>query len=344
MPDKSPDFTERTFMEAGRELAKAKLTPGQLKAIVSRLSAEERPKFHQLFAELAEGTKTIPETDAETVADTKADKGQHQELSPDLQAQIEAAEKLFGTDFMGPKQYEKAFGFMPTPGQIPAIPFSIERLERARAMGQMLVLHVDKTTDGQIMTMDKMNTMQGEEERNSHVLYDTNWYSNENFHTQEAPRLSWRLVSKSIVEGSTSKNEVQQLELIVLALQNEVFANMEIPADYQAAIDEFESQKAEITKYMNSDDRWQKASEMIEALALSKLTRGTPAEMIQAIEMHHQNNGGYLFNGVYVRTLRRDSSGSLVGVGGADADGAIVYGIHPGHRDSDIGVSLSLQS
>jgi len=194
-------------------------------------------------------------------------------------------------------------------------------------------LHVDKTPDGKPMTMQNMNAMQAKSGRNERLLCDTDWYKDEDFYTQDAPRLSWRLVSKSVLPDSTSKDEVEQMELIVKTLQNGVFEGMEMPAEYQEAVDEFEAKKTEI-----------KDSEMIENLQLCKLTRATPAEMIQAIEMHYQNTGEYLFSDSYVRTRLRNSSGDLVSVGDADADGVVVDDAHPGIRFSDIGATLSLQS
>jgi len=130
MTNKAPTFAEKTFIESGREITKERLTPEQLKAIVSQLSVEERPRFHKLFLSLAESTKPGKSTDTEQ---------KPLELPPGLMVQLEKAESLFGNDFMGPLQFEKAFGFMPNPEQIPTIPFSPERLERAKQMGQMLV-------------------------------------------------------------------------------------------------------------------------------------------------------------------------------------------------------------
>lgn len=341
MPKVAPNFTERIFVEAGREISKGKLTLGQLEVIVSQLSNEERPRFHQLFSDLAEGTKT--ESTVGTNTDTESDTEQKPlGLTLALQAQLEQAEKLFEKDFMGPRQFEKAHGFMPE--RIPAIPFSEERLRQAKKMGLMLVLHVDKTPEGKPMTMRNMNSGQAESGRNARVLYNADWYKNEDFYTQDVPRLSWRLESKTVLPDSTDKNEVEQLELIVLALQNTVFKGMAMPGDYQEAIEEFESKKRQITVFMEGDNKWEKASEIIEGLKLSKMTRGIPAEVAQTIETYHQNTSEYLFPNVLVRTPRRPSLGNLVRVGNAGSDGMYVGGSHPGIRVGSLGVALSLQS
>ena len=44
------------------------------------------------------------------------------------------------------------------------------------------------------------------------------------------------------------------------------------------------------------------------------------------------------------RRKRRNSNGNLVNVGNADSDGMNVNGNHPGNRNGNIGVALSLKS
>jgi hypothetical protein len=259
-------------------------------------------------------------------------------------ATLEHAEKLFGLDFLGPKQLETAWGFKLKPGQIPAIPFSPERLSRAKQLGMMLVLHAGITPEGSPMTMKAMKTLQGGLGWENKLLRNDKWCQEEEFYKSETPRLGWRLESKAILPDSTNKNEVQQLELLAAYLKNTIFAGTVLPADYASAIAEFEAKKAEITKLMVSDKDWPQASAIIQDLSLCKLTRAVPAELIQTIETHHQNTGEYLLPDVYARTPRRRTDGGLVSVGRVRADGVYVHRYHPGPRGSDLGVALSLQS
>src|SRR3989338_833766 len=59
--------------------------------------------------------------------------------------EFQEAKELLGEDLIGPEEIEKTLGV--SPEEIPDIPFSREALERAKQMGQMLVLRVEKTED-----------------------------------------------------------------------------------------------------------------------------------------------------------------------------------------------------
>ncbi|MCX6782123.1 MAG: hypothetical protein NTW66_03340 [Candidatus Magasanikbacteria bacterium] len=50
------------------------------------------------------------------------------------------AERIFGEDFHGPEAVEKTFDFHVRESEVPPIPFSQEDLERAKELGQMLIL------------------------------------------------------------------------------------------------------------------------------------------------------------------------------------------------------------
>ena len=65
--------------------------------------------------------------------------------------EFQEARELLGEDLIGPEEIEKTWGVRPE--EIPDIPFSREELERAKEMGQMLLLRVDRTEDGKPMSM-----------------------------------------------------------------------------------------------------------------------------------------------------------------------------------------------
>src|SRR3989304_293049 len=69
------------------------------------------------------------------------------------------AKEIFGNDFLGREAVKKAFGIDIPKAEIPAIPFSREDLERARELGQFLILRYNKAPDGQPLSMKKMNDM-----------------------------------------------------------------------------------------------------------------------------------------------------------------------------------------
>ncbi|MBF8280679.1 MAG: AAA protein [Candidatus Magasanikbacteria bacterium] len=135
--------------------------------------------------------------------------------------QIEAAiEKLGKENVFGPKEVEKTFGVHLA--EVPGIPFSVKELERAEKLGQMLVLRVDKTADGTPMSLEAMNTLlteRWEKEEKGRLLDMVGGWREEMIGVDDfakiAPRSGWALVSKDLLPDSTSKNYIEQTEVIV---------------------------------------------------------------------------------------------------------------------------------
>ncbi len=256
----------------------------------------------------------------------------------------EAVEILGQENVFGPSAVENTFGTKLETKDIPPILFSKAELERAKEQNQFLVLRIDKAPDGQPLTMKKMGeimTPKFKKNKKGKVFFDTDWYKNEPFYTEETPVMRWSLVSKEVLPDSTNKNYVEQTEIIVDYLRNTVFSsadrtNQEIPEPYKSAIAEFESKKADLTRRISSD--WEKVAEEFEALQISVLTRQTPAEAIyDTLIRFNTTNARHLLSH-YAWTRRRSSGGFLVGVGRADADGADVGRWHPEDGDSGWGV------
>src|SRR3989304_4633119 len=116
--------------------------------------------------------------------------------------EFQEAKELLGEDLIGPEEIEKTLGVRPE--EIPDIPFSREELERAKEMGQMLVLRVEKTEDGKPMSLEAMIDIiqkRWDKEGKGKLLYTDNEYKNWKERTgadfcQKAPRAGWTLVSK----------------------------------------------------------------------------------------------------------------------------------------------------
>jgi len=267
----------------------------------------------------------------------------------DVREQMLRAKEIMGEDFFATEQIEKAFGIKVKPEQIPEIPFKREDLERAKELNQFLILRVDKTNDGKPLTMAKMNELlKGKVKDGTKALYsddgsgkikDDAWYKDEDFILKETPKLSWALTSKEVISNSSDKNYLDQTTEIVNYLKNDVFKGKEIPAEFQGAIAEFEKAKDEIARLLNDD--WKKAAEKLEGLALTKLTRQTPAETLYDIFVYFQNKGERLLENMYTWTSRRASDGELVIVGRFDADGADVYCYTPDYSYGNLGVAFS---
>lgn len=255
--------------------------------------------------------------------------------------QLSRAQEIMGDDYLGPEAVEKAFGIQVKAEDIPPIPFSEADLERAKALGQMLILRVDKTADGQALTMKRLNELvqpRLDEKKLGKVLYGQGWYTDEDFYTVEAVPGGWALVTKEVLPNSTKKNYLQQTEVIVDYLKKKVFPK-NMPPHFQQAIADFESQKTKLAKLINND--WAKAAKTLEVLAITRLTRPTPAAVLYDLLIAVQNKPGRLLENKYVYTSRRSSNGDLVCVGHFSVGGAYVGLRNPDDAVDNLGVSFS---
>ena len=282
-----------------------------------------------------------PETEIE--AETKKSAPEIK-LEGKIIEQLKEAKEILGKDCLGPKEIFKAFDIVLDLETIPDIPFSREEIERAKELNQFLVLRADKALDGEPLTMEKIHNLlkdEFEKEEKGKVFYDRDLYKDEDFFKKQTPELSWALVSKEVIPDSTSKNYLQQTEIVIDYAKNNIFEDRELPKEYKEAIKEFEEQKEELKKLIDSD--WKTASEKLEGLKITQLTRQTPVEVLYDILIYFQNNDKErLLENEYTWTNYRSSDGGLVGVGRFDSDGAVVWrGGHPGDARSLLGVSFS---
>ncbi|PIZ01062.1 hypothetical protein COY62_00410, partial [bacterium (Candidatus Howlettbacteria) CG_4_10_14_0_8_um_filter_40_9] len=210
-------------------------------------------------------------------------------LSGEVIEQMEKARDIIGKEnFVGPSEIQVAFSFKPELATVPEIHFSEADLEKAKELNQMLVLRLDKAADGKPLTMKKIQEITGDKVKDGgDVFYDTDWYKEEEFFTKETAKAGWALVSKEVVPESTDKNHLEQTESVISYLKEKVFKDKSLPKEYQEAIDEFESQKAEIEGLISGD--WQAASDKLSKLAITKITRQSPVEAIYDMVTHFQN-------------------------------------------------------
>jgi len=311
-------------------------------------SEEDKQKVREVLNQ----SQFIPQTESKRKG---AERGEEEEvevaegglpkskLEGPVAEQIEAAiEIMSAKEVFGPEDLQNIWGIELASEKIPEIPFSKEDLERAKELGQYLVLRADKTPDGKPLTMQKMNESQEEkfkDEGGGKILYDTGWCSGEDFYTKETPSLSWALTSREVIPGSTSKNYLEQTEVIADYLENSVFKDSTVPSEFWEALSEFEKKKDEIQKLMDED--WQKATLELENLKITGLTRQTPAEVLFDGISYFLKNKEKLLEDKYTWTSRRRSDGRLVIVGNADGAGATVNGSSPDSRAGLLGVSFS---
>jgi len=249
------------------------------------------------------------------------------------------AKEILKQDFLGKEEIERAFDIKIEDKDIPEIPFTKEDIEKAKELGQFLILRTDKIDKKTPLTIENLNKhLKGKTKEGGKILYSDS-YKSEDLYKTEIPKLSWALTSKELIPDSTSKNYLQQTELIVKYLKEKVFKDTDISESYQQAITEFEAQKDEIEKLMTTD--WKKAAEKLEKLQINQLTRQTPVETIYDLIAYLHTNNQRLLENKYTWTKRRFSDGRLVYVGNFVSNGADLNDWRPDDSYGNIGVSFS---
>jgi len=269
-----------------------------------------------------------------------------------LELSLADAERILGKEsVLGQKEVEQVFGVKLD--RLPAIPFSQQELQRAKELGQQLILQVDTMAHkaGGIMSREKAAPLTLENLKQkftkSHddkkVFYDQDWYNNEDFFKKEKPRTGWRLTSKDLLPGSTSKSYLEQTDVLVEHLEKQIFKGVELPKPYKDAIAEFKRKRAEIEPLAKSgtDSEWKRGSQILADLAITKLVRELPVEAMYRLILNDQARKDKPLPSTYTWTASRESGGGLVDVGSFDDTGAVVYRNRPDFRYDAFGVSFS---
>lgn len=265
-------------------------------------------------------------------------------LEEPLAEQIKVAvEKLGKENVFGPKEIEKIFDVRLT--EVPGIPFSVEELERAKKLGQMLLLRIDKTAEGKPMSLEAMAevmTKRWKDEGKGDLLGTVDGWKRsvgEDRFTTESPRAGWALVSRDVLPESLSKNYIEQTEVIVETLKSKVFKDLKIPEEYKKAIAEFESKKAKLAELVNED--WEKAAKELTELKISQMTRQTFSETIYDLAVYYDANNKRLLSDTSTWSSSLSPGGFVMGLGRFDAKGVYGNWWDPGARRGYLGVSLS---
>ena len=280
---------------------------------------------------------------AKAEAPVKPELAPETKLEGTVAEQIEAAVEILGKEnVFGPKEVEKTFGVRLA--EVPGIPFSVQEIERAKEMGQMLVLRVEKTEDGKPMSIGTISDIvvkKWKSEGSAMLRTHDGWKSfiGEEAFTKNAPRSGWALVSREVLSDSLSKNYIEQTEVLIKTLKEKAFKDMELPEAYQEAIEEFQSQKDELTKLMT--ENWQEAAKRLSTLKITQLTRQSLEEVVYDLAIYYDSNKKRLLADKYARTSSLEPVGRLVRVGGFKSDGVLGSGWEPDDRRGDVGVSFS---
>ena len=296
------------------------------------------------------------------------------ESTSNVEAQLETARELLGTENVyGPEQVNHVFNVDLAPQDLPPIPYSPEDLEKAQKLGMILILRISHNKDGNPLTGSHMNNEfqpRFDTEGRGKLLFDTTWYKDEPFYTSETPitvhpplappikgggisspsdgrgskdvgegdtpRAEWKLVTRTILPDSTSKNYLEQTRLLRDTLKTNGWLTDE---EAEEVTDE---KLAHIEPLLTSD--WKKAAELMANLKLTQHHRRTFSQALYdtlLVYLSQEDTEDRPLLNIYDWTATLSSVGTLVSVGDLDSDGAYMIGWDPGIRHGALGVCPS---
>ena len=289
---------------------------------------------------------------------------------------FEQVREIFESDYLGPDAVERAFGIRLN--DIPEIPYNMDELKRAKELGQLLILRVDKFNNGDPITMrrlmvylqNKMNIKQKDLDIKDKITYD--YFGNKGlpFYDTQTPTTRWALVSKRIIPGSANMDYLEQTELLASYIQNRVFVNRKVPDIYQKAIEDFNQYKSGLRSLIAAatynEQPWGAVTRLVSNnLSINRLLRQTPVEAfydllirgLQYDNLDHANNDSetLLYETISTWTNTHDNMGGFITLGGFMHDlvdtvtgriengssGLNVQFYYPSSTKFDIGVVLS---
>ncbi|OGH86302.1 MAG: hypothetical protein A2493_03565 [Candidatus Magasanikbacteria bacterium RIFOXYC12_FULL_33_11] len=264
---------------------------------------------------------------------------------------VEKAIEILGSEkVFGPEDVSQVWGV--DLERVPIIPFSLEDLEKAKALGMYLILRIDKDGRGRQLTGQMMNELKQTEftsQGKGKILHDPeDWYIDEAFFIEEKPKLSWALTSGDVLRGSTSNNYLHQTRLLRDHLKTHDFLSQEEEEECsddtlrqlseQMGVDWNSQEITDPNKYNNN---WQDVSKKMSDLLINQNHRQSFAEALyDFISLLLSKNKRILIDN-YNWTKSHSSSGDLVGIGDCVGYGASVSWWLPEYYDDLMGVSFS---
>ena len=254
----------------------------------------------------------------------------------------EEAEQILGTDnVLGYKEVKEVFGI----DRNDPIPFTRAELERAKFLGQQLVLYSDMVRTPNHLgsewdhptTLDNLKKTFTKSHDGHKLFHEQDWYHAEDFFKKERVRPGWRLAAPDILPNTLSKDYVEQTEVLVDYLQKEIFKGT-VPPPFDAAMGEFDRLKPSLVELVESN--WLEASRRLSELAITKLTRESPVEVMYRLILNDFARGKKLLSSYYTWTSGRAANGDIIYIGGFGGIGAGDEHGKPGDPDL-LGVCLA---
>jgi hypothetical protein len=297
--------------------------------IVKKLMEDYKEVIYKLRPDMVLGNSSEGDVDSNS---------ENQNETTESTTSPEQALEIMGElQFIGPEDIQKTFGF--TPENIPVIQFSTEELERAKELGQQLILYVDKDENNNPLTTREMKKRLPEKTQSGKTFFYNDWYDDDEELNDTTPSKGWRLTTPEVIEKSTSKNYLEQTETLIKYLENEVFKDTDMPEKFQQAITEFNTNKDEISDLMGSD--WKEAAKKLANLEINKLTREQSSEIIYRLAINEKKFKTENLENTWSWSNSVGSGGSLVHVGDFDSRGLFVGRNDPRDGSGIVGVCFS---
>lgn len=254
------------------------------------------------------------------------------------------AREILGPDlFLGADVLEKTRGIKLPKEMLDQIPLNLTEQDalECKRLNHRVSLHSDKLADGQPLTMLSLNG-DVKTRNSSKLLYDTDWYKQELFATI-AGTLEYRETSSDVVPGTLGQDYLQSADTLITYLKTERYKGRPLPAEYEAAIKEYEQKRPGLAQLIKNWDKshasgqknWYIAAEIFAKLQITQLIRPTPNSIVQDIALKPMLQANRTW------TSAQSSAGDLVFVGDAGSRGADVRGWYPICQRGDLGASFS---
>ncbi len=225
--------------------------------------------------------------------------------------------------YFGPKEIEQVLGIKLDPKIIPPIPFTKKELIRAHERGMLLILFVNKTKNGQPLTMRVMSEQFNNKLGDSKLLGDIDdWYTREIFFTKAVASMRWKLVGRGCIPGPTSKNYLDLTGKICNYAFDFFLSTGQFPVFYREAASKLRERRDDLKLLMESD--WKKAAEELISLKMNRFFRETPVEVLYRLIVYYTINHKRLLESEGVWTNVLSSAGRIVLMGDFNSEGVII--------------------
>lgn len=232
------------------------------------------------------------------------------------------ADSLFGDAFLGPEAISVAYGVSIDSITVPPIPYTIGELKFFRRLGYILVFQID-SIDGKPLTMQRQIETYQKCSAYTEKLSFTIDSQKENFFVSEVPQAGWRLVSGTVIPGSTGQDYMLQTALLQTypedyRIPGYTANNTTVFADAMQKADSCLKRNKKIRKSTGNQydtTGLQQAAKLLATMQTNISYRETAVEVCYRIILFHAMHQESLFLDEYVWTNSLSSDNKFVGVG-----------------------------